>query len=90
MLQIPCFSPQSSEPRWPEGGARGKNWQEDRWVAREQVDETSTKKTKLVKHKYTWPSLTRTALAGITPLTPEQDVDRGTSAEIGTHCEVHL
>ena len=49
MLQIPCFSPQSSEPRWPEGGARGKNWQEDRWVAREQVDETSTKKTKLVK-----------------------------------------
>ena len=47
MLQIPCFSPQSSEPRWPEGGARGKNWQEDRWVAREQVDETSTKKDKI-------------------------------------------
>ena len=30
------------------------------------------------------PGLTRPTLAGITPLTPEQDADRATSVRIGT------
>ena len=67
------FPSQSSEPRWPESGARGKAWQEGRWR------KTSENILEMLR-----PGLTRSTLAGITPLTPEQDADRATSVRIGT------
>ena len=72
---------QSSEPRWPEGGARGKAWQEDRLVLEDRVYKFWPKSTSNIRIMDI--VLDRSLFAGITPLTPEQGEDRGTSAETG-------
>ena len=72
---------QSSEPRWPEGGARGKAWQEDRLVLEHRVYKFCPKSTSDIRIMDI--VLDRSLFAGITPLTPEQGDDRGTSAETG-------
>ena len=72
---------QSSEPRWPEGGARGKAWQEDRLVLEHRVYKFCPKSTSDIRIMDI--VLDRSLFAGITPLTPEQGEDRGTSAETG-------